>query len=96
MNGAALIPLCVSFLGVFVGVAIVVGADVKRDAVASFLLGVAILLTVFNMIAGGLVAVSGMAFLGLLKASMLLTGVFAVVGIGFGLVRGLRSARGNA
>jgi len=46
-----------------------------------------------NVIAAALIAVWGLAYVGLLKAALLLTAAFAVAGIVLGLMRGLRSGR---
>lgn len=69
------------------------GAAANRDTVASILFGIALLLIVLNAIAAALIAVGGMAYVGLLKAALLLTAAFAVAGLVFGLMRGLRSER---
>ncbi len=67
------------------------GATVNRDTAVSILFAVAVLLMVLITIASALIAVAGMAYVGLLKAALLLTAAFAVVGLLFGLVRGPRS-----
>ena len=63
----------------------------RKDAAVSILFGIAVLLILLNVIAAALIAVWGMAYVGLEKAALLLTAAFAVVGMVFGLVRGLRS-----
>jgi hypothetical protein len=52
---------------------------------------------VLYVIAAALIAVWGMPYVGLIKAGLLLTAAFAVVGMIMGLMRGLRSgsARNN-
>jgi hypothetical protein len=69
------------------------GGAVDRDTAAWILFGIALLLIVFYAIAAALIAVRGMAYFGLLKAALLLTAAFAVVGMVFGLMRGLRSGK---
>jgi hypothetical protein len=69
------------------------GAAVKRDPAVSILFGIAFLLTFLDLIAAALIAVGGMAYGGTLKAALLLTAAFAVVGVVCGLTRGLRSQR---
>ena len=64
-----------------------------RDTAVSILCGIAFLLIVLNAIAATLVAIRGMAYVGLLKAALLQTAGFAVVGMVCGLMRGLRSGR---
>ena len=58
---------------------------VKRDRVVAVLFGTALLLLLVDVTAALLFAMTGMAFLWMLKASMALTAVFAVIGAGFGL-----------
>ena len=72
------------------------GAAVNRDVTVSILFGTALLLVLLNVIAATLIAVLGTAYVGLLKAALLLTAAFAVVGMGFGLTRGLRTGRAIA
>lgn len=67
--------------------------DVSRDAVVSILFCVAFLLILLNITAATFVALWGMAYIGLIKAALLLTAAFAVAGMAFGLVRGLRSTK---
>lgn len=69
-------------------------ATMQRDRAASILLGAAGLLMICHLFAICFVAVGGMTYIGLLKAAMLLTAAFAIVGAGIGLMRGLR--RGKA
>ena len=69
------------------------GATAKRDPAAPILFGIYVLLTLLLVTAAALVASSGMAYVGLVKAVLLLGAAFAVVGMAFGLVRGLRSGR---
>jgi len=68
------------------------GAALDRDTSVWILFGIGLLLIVFHAIAAALIAVFGMAYFGLLKAALLLTAAFAVVGMVVGLMRGLRSA----
>ena len=63
------------------------------DTTVSVLSGIALLLTMLNAIAAAFFFIGGTAYLGLLKATLLLTASFAVTGMGFGLLRGLRSAK---
>jgi hypothetical protein len=81
------------FLGVLVAMRSREGAAVSRDRAVSILLGVAFLLILFNVIAASLIAIGGMAYVGLIKAALVLTAAFAVVGMVLGLVRGLRNGR---
>ena len=69
------------------------GAAENRDITVSILFGIALLLIMLYVTAAALIAVWGMAYVGLLKAALLLTAAFAVVGMGIGLMRGLRSGR---
>ncbi len=69
------------------------GEDVTRDRAVSVLFGIAFLLIVLNAIAAALIAVCGMAYVGLVKAAMLLTAAFAVAGMALGLMRGLWRGR---
>ena len=62
-----------------------------RDTAASLLFGFSLFLIVLLLVAGLIFARSGHAEL--LKAALLLTMAFAVVGAVFGLVRGLWSGR---
>jgi hypothetical protein len=68
------------------------GAAVDRDTAVWILFGIALVLIVFYAIVAALMAGWGMAYLGILKAALLVTAAFAVVGMVFGLVRGLRRA----
>jgi hypothetical protein len=96
---AASISIGTSLLAGFGGVSVCVlvamrtrdGAAANRDRAVSILFGVAILLLLLNAIAATLIAVGGMAYAGLVKATLLLTAAFAIVGMAFGLARGLRS-----
>lgn len=69
------------------------GAKLRRDTAASILLGVALFLTVLNFAAAMVIARRGIAYIGLMEGALVLTGLFAVVGAAFGLVRGLRTAK---
>jgi len=69
------------------------GAAVERDTLVSISFGIAFLLIVLNVIAAGLIAVGGMAYVGVLEAALLLTAAFAVAGMVLGLIRGMRSGR---
>jgi hypothetical protein len=66
---------------------------VKRDTAVAILFGAAFLLVLFNLVAALLFATTGVAFLWMVKAAMLLTGAFAIVGAGFGLMRAKRRGR---
>jgi hypothetical protein len=102
MNGAAnLFSVAISIsigagllagvFSVFVAFRSSTGAPANRNTATSILFGTAILLTVLNAVAAALIAVGGMAYVGLLKAALLLTAAFAVVCIIFRLMRGPRS-----
>jgi len=69
------------------------GAVVNCDMVASILFGIAIVLIVLIVVAAARIVAWGMAYVGLLKAALLLTAAFAVTGVAFGLMRGLLSGR---
>jgi len=64
------------------------GTPANRDITVSILFGAAFLLILLYLVAAALIAVGGMAYVGLLKAALLLTAAFAVVGTVFGLMRG--------
>ncbi len=66
---------------------------VKRDTAVAILFGSACLLIVLYATAAAFIYVGGMAYFGLLRVALLLTAVFAVVGMVFGLLRGLMSGR---
>jgi len=51
------------------------------------------MLILLGMLTAALIAVRGMAYIGLPKATLLLTAAFAVAGMACGLMRGLRSGR---
>jgi hypothetical protein len=65
----------------------------KRDTALVVLFGAAFLLVLFNLTSALLFATLGMAFFWMVKAAMLLTGAFAIVGTGFGLMRAKRRGR---
>jgi hypothetical protein len=67
-----------------------VAGAVKRDRAVAILFGAAFMLVLLNLIAALLFATLGMAFVGMVKAAMWLTGAFAIVGLGFGLLRAKR------
>lgn len=100
MNGAVhpasiaiSIAMGASLLGGAFSVLVAMRSYKPRDAAVSILCGVACFLIVLNAIAAALIAIQGLAYVGLLKAALLQTAGFAVVGILFGLMRGLRSGR---
>jgi hypothetical protein len=64
-----------------------------RDTAVSVLFTIAVLLSVLTVVAAVPVAVSGMGYVGLLKAVLLMTAAFAVTGMAFGLSRGLRTGK---
>jgi len=68
------------------------GAAAHRDTSVSILFGIALLLIVLNAIAAARIAIWGITYVGLLKATLLLTAVFAVAGTVFGLMRSLQHA----
>jgi hypothetical protein len=69
---------------------------VKRDTAIVILFAAAFLLVLFDISSALLFATSGMAFFWLVKAAMWLTGAFAIVGAGFGLMRAKRSERSTS
>ncbi len=69
------------------------GAAENRDMAVSVMFAIAFLLLLLGIIAGALLAICGVAYVGLVKAALLLTAAFAVAGMAFGLMRGLRSGR---
>jgi len=69
------------------------GAAAHRDTSVSILFGIALVLIVLNAIAAARIAIWGITYVGLLKAALLLTAAFAVAGMAFGLMRGLRNGR---
>jgi len=71
------------------------GAAGVRDRAVSILFGIALLVIVLDAIAADAVAVWGMAFFGLVRGALLLTAAFALLGMVFGLVRGLRRGRAS-
>jgi hypothetical protein len=81
------------FLSLLVAMRSREGAAVNRDTAVSILFGIALLLIALNAIAAAVIAVWGMAYVGLVNGPLLLTAAFAVVGMVFGLMRGLRSGR---
>jgi hypothetical protein len=85
--------LLAGFLSLWVAMRSLKGAGVNRDTAVSILFCIAFLLMVVNAITAALFAVWGMAYFELVKAALLLTAAFAVVGMVFGLVRGLRTGR---
>jgi hypothetical protein len=100
-DGAASIAISISiassllagFVSMWVAMRSRQGAAVNHDRAVSILSGIALLVIVLNVSAAALIAVRGIACVGLVKAALLLTAVFAVVGMVFGLMRGLRSGR---
>ncbi|WP_395330391.1 hypothetical protein WBP06_17750 [Novosphingobium sp. BL-8H] len=62
-----------------------------RDPTVTVMFAVAMLLMLLMGTAAILIMTGGPAFLGLAKVAMLLTGAFALVGIGFGLTRTLHT-----
>lgn len=95
MMGAA-ISIGIAVLAGFFGVAVAInGAAASRDTV-SILFGIGLLLIMLLLAtSAALIVFFGMAYIGigLAKATLLLTAAFAVAGMVFGLVRGLRSGR---
>jgi len=65
----------------------------KRDTSVSILFAIALVLIGLNTIAAARIAIWGITYAGLLKAALLLTAVFAVAGMAFGLMRSLRSGK---
>jgi hypothetical protein len=104
MNGAvnpaaiaASISIGVSLLGGFFSILVAVrsrkDAAVTRDTAVLILFGIAFVVILLNATAASLMFAWGMAYVGLLKATLLLTAAFASLGIVFGLVRGVRSGK---
>jgi hypothetical protein len=71
------------------------GAAGVRDRAVSILFGIALLVIVLDAIAADAVAVWGMAFFGLVRGALVLTAAFALLGMVFGLARGLRRGRAS-
>jgi hypothetical protein len=69
------------------------GAAASGDVTVSILFGAALLLILLNVVGAALIAGMGMAYVGMVKAALLLTAAFAVVAMVFGLLRGIRSGR---
>lgn len=65
----------------------------KRDAVVFILFCTALLVVILNFTAAMLFAASGMSFLWMVKTAMWLTGLFAIVGAAFAVVRGVGRQR---
>ena len=86
-------PLVTGFVGMWVATRSDEGSAEARDTATSIMFGFALLLMLLCIAAAALVAVSGMAYVGVVKAVLLLTAAFAIVGMAFGTVRGLRSGR---
>jgi hypothetical protein len=63
---------------------------IKGDGVVAVLSSIALLLVLLNVTSALLFATVGMAFLWIVKASMVVTAVFAIAGVGFGLMRAKR------
>jgi hypothetical protein len=91
------ISMGTSLLAGFVSMWVAIGSRrnsaVNRDTVVSILFGIAFLLMLLNVIAAAVLAAGGMAYVGLVKATLLLTAAFAAAGMVFGLMRSLRSGR---
>ncbi len=86
-------PLLAAFFIIWAGMRSGEGAAANRDTASLIMLGVAFLLMVLLMTASVLVGSGGMAYVWMAKAALLLGAAFAVAGMGFGLVRGLRGGR---
>lgn len=63
---------------------------VKLDRTLTVLFSMALLLVLLDGTSALLFATLGITFLGMVKASMALTAVFAIAGVGFGLLRAKR------
>ena len=87
--------LLAGFFSVLVAMRPRKGAAVHRDTAVAVLFGILLLLILLNVTAAALVAFLGMAYVGLVKAALLLTAAFAVVCVAVGLMRGLRSGIAN-
>ncbi len=85
--------LLAGFVSVLVSMRSRKGAAETRDTAVSILFGIAFLLILLDGTAACLMFAWGMPYAGLVKATLLLTAAFAVVGMVFGLMRGLRSGR---
>jgi len=68
-------------------------AVAKPVIVVSVLCFIALLLMLLTGVAAALIAGWGMGYVGLLRGALRLTVAFAVVGMVFGLIQGLRSGR---
>jgi hypothetical protein len=86
-------PLLAGCFGMLAAAGSRAGTREKRDTAVLLFSAIAVLLVSFNAMAVALITVGGMAFVGLLKAMLLLMAAFAVAGTAFGLIRGLRSGR---
>lgn len=75
------------------GLFVIVPGVVRSDLAVRVMFGIACLLLPLLLGAGLLLFAGGLSYLGLARAVVLLTGLFALAGIGFGLVRGVRSSR---
>jgi len=85
--------LLAGFVSIWVAMKSANGPAANRDTTVSIMFGSALFLILLNGIAAALIAGSGMSYLGLAKAALMLTAAFAVVGMVIGLMRGLRSGR---
>ncbi len=96
MHGAASIAISIS-----IGTALLAGlfavwvamrsrerAAINRGTAVPILFGIAVVLTGLILAASTLIAVSGMAYAGFLKAALLLTAAFALAGMACGLHSG--------
>jgi hypothetical protein len=88
--GASLVPV---FIGTLVAMRSAQAATARRDTTVSIMFGIAWLLIVLNVVAATVVAVRGMAYVGLVEGALLLTAAFTVTGVVLGLMRGMRSGR---
>jgi len=82
--------LVTAYSGLWVAMRSCNDAADKHDAAASILFGIAGLLMIAHLTAILLVATGGIASIGFVKATMLLTAAFALAGAGVGLIRGVR------
>jgi len=87
------LSLLAGLFGAWLAIRSVERAARQRDTAVSILFAIAGLLVVLTMTAAGFIAARGMEYFYLLKAALLLTALFAVAGMAFGLQRALRGAR---
>lgn len=94
MTLPAAIALTISLsIPLLMGLFVILPEVARGDLAVRVMFGIACLLMPLLLGSGLLLSAGGLSYLGLVKAVMLLAGMFALAGIGFGLVRGLRKGR---